>query len=78
MLASSVLGFMLLNYLFGKIFLGDAGTYFVGFLVPWTALLLPMCNEEISPWASLLVCAYPIVEVLYSIVRRMKARLKAG
>jgi UDP-N-acetylmuramyl pentapeptide phosphotransferase/UDP-N-acetylglucosamine-1-phosphate transferase len=78
MLASSVLGFMLLNYPFGKIFLGDAGAYFVGFLVAWAALLLPMRNEEISPWASLLVCAYPIVEVLYSMARRMKAQLKAG
>lgn len=78
MLASSVLGFMLLNYPFGKIFLGDAGAYFVGFLVAWVALLLPMRNEEISPWASLLACAYPIVEVLYSMARRMKAKLKAG
>jgi UDP-N-acetylmuramyl pentapeptide phosphotransferase/UDP-N-acetylglucosamine-1-phosphate transferase len=78
MLASSILGFMLLNYPFGKIFLGDAGAYFVGFLVAWLALLLPMRNEEISPWASLLVCAYPIVEVLYSMARRMKAQLKAG
>jgi UDP-N-acetylmuramyl pentapeptide phosphotransferase/UDP-N-acetylglucosamine-1-phosphate transferase len=78
MLVSSVLGFMLLNYPFGKIFLGDAGAYFVGFLVAWVALLLPMRNEEISPWASLLVCAYPIVEVLYSMARRMKAQLKAG
>lgn len=78
MLASSVLGFMLLNYPFGKIFLGDAGAYFVGFLVAWIALLLPMRNEEISPWASLLACAYPIVEVLYSMARRMKAKLKAG
>ncbi len=78
MLASSISGFMLLNYPFGKIFLGDAGAYFVGFLVAWLALLLPMRNEEISPWASLLVCAYPIVEVLYSMARRMKAKLKAG
>ncbi len=77
-LASSILGFMLLNYPFGKIFLGDAGAYFVGFLVAWLALLLPMRNEEISPWASLLACAYPIVEILYSMVRRMKAKLNSG
>lgn len=78
MLASCVLGFMLLNYPFGKIFLGDAGAYFVGFLVAWIALLLPMRNEEISPWASLLACAYPVVEVLYSMFRRMRAQFKAG
>jgi UDP-N-acetylmuramyl pentapeptide phosphotransferase/UDP-N-acetylglucosamine-1-phosphate transferase len=77
-LVSSILGFMLLNYPFGKIFLGDSGAYFVGFLVAWLALLLPMRNEEISPWASLLVCAYPIVEVLYSMTRRMKAQVKTG
>jgi len=78
MLASTLLGFMLLNYPFGKIFLGDAGAYFVGFLVAWIALLLPMRNEEISPWASLLACAYPIVEVLYSMYRRMRAQQRAG
>ena len=78
MLASSILGFMMLNYPFGKIFLGDAGAYFVGFLVAWIALLLPMRNSGVSPWASLLTCAYPIVEVLYSMVRRMRAQLKAG
>ena len=78
MLGSIVFGFMLLNYPFGKIFLGDAGAYFVGFLVAWIALLVPMRHEEVSPWASLLVCAYPVVEVLYSMARRMKAKLKAG
>lgn len=77
MLATSLFAFMLLNYPFGKIFLGDAGAYFVGFLLAWIALLLPMRNEEISPWASLLVCAYPVVEVLYSMVRRMRSHVKA-
>jgi UDP-N-acetylmuramyl pentapeptide phosphotransferase/UDP-N-acetylglucosamine-1-phosphate transferase len=76
--ASGVLGFILLNYPFGKIFLGDAGAFFVGFLLAWLALLLPMRNEEISPWASLLACAYPITEVIYSMARRMNAQLKAG
>jgi len=78
MLASTIFGFMMLNYPFGKIFLGDAGAYFVGFLVAWVALLLPMRHSEISPWASLLTCAYPVVEVLYSMARRLKAQLKAG
>ena len=78
MLASTLLGFMLLNYPFGKIFLGDAGAYFVGFLVAWIALLLPMRNDEISPWASLLVCAYPVVEVLYSMVRRKLSQHQVG
>jgi len=41
-------------------------------------VLLPMRNPAVSPWASLLVCAYPIVEVMYSIVRRLHSRHSAG
>jgi UDP-N-acetylmuramyl pentapeptide phosphotransferase/UDP-N-acetylglucosamine-1-phosphate transferase len=75
-IVGSISGFMLLNYPFGKIFMGDSGAYFIGFLIGWVALLLPMRNEEISPWTSLLVCAYPVTEVLYSIFRRRLAQLK--
>lgn len=78
LVSAAVLGFMLLNYPFGKIFLGDAGAYFLGFLMAWIALLLPMRNSDVSPWASLLVCAYPVVEVLYSMVRRMVAKKQTG
>lgn len=73
-----LLGFMGLNYPWGKIFLGDSGAYFVGFLIAWIALLLPVRNPEISPWASLLVCIYPVTEVLYSMVRRLLNRTSSG
>jgi UDP-N-acetylmuramyl pentapeptide phosphotransferase/UDP-N-acetylglucosamine-1-phosphate transferase len=66
-----IIGFILLNYPFGKIFLGDAGAYFVGFALAWFAILLPVRHESVSPWASLLICAYPVIEALYSIYRRM-------
>lgn len=77
-LAVAVMGFMLLNYPLGKIFLGDAGAYFVGFLVAWMAVLLPVRHDTISPWSALLVCAYPVTEVLYSMVRRMLSQQRAG
>ena len=77
-LAGSVFGFMLLNYPFGKIFLGDAGAYFVGFLVAWIAILMTIRHDTISPWAALLVCAYPVTEVLYSMVRRMWRQQQTG
>ena len=32
------LGFMLVNFPFGKIFLGDGGAYLLGFLVGWIAI----------------------------------------
>lgn len=77
-MVSVLIGFMALNYPWGKIFLGDAGAYFIGFIIAWIALLLPMRNPEVSPWASLLVCIYPVTEVLYSMVRRSFNRVSSG
>jgi hypothetical protein len=54
----------------GRLFLGDGGAYFAGFAIAGLAVLLSMRNPEVSPWASFMVCAYPITEVMYSIVRR--------
>lgn len=69
-IAGAVLGFFLVNWPFGKIFLGDGGAYFLGFTLAWIAILLPARNAQVSPWASLLICSYPIIEVLFSIYRR--------
>ena len=65
-----VAGFMLLNFPFGKIFMGDGGAYFMGFMLAWTAVLLPMRNPQVSPWSSIVVCAYPIIETVVSMIRR--------
>ncbi len=69
-IAGAVLGFFLINWPLGKIFLGDGGAYFVGFALAWIAVLLPHRNISITPWTSLLICAYPVMEVLTSYVRR--------
>jgi UDP-N-acetylmuramyl pentapeptide phosphotransferase/UDP-N-acetylglucosamine-1-phosphate transferase len=69
-LAAAVAGFWLVNFPWGKLFLGDGGAYFAGFALAWIAVLLPMRNPAVSPWASLLVCGYPVIEVLYSVARR--------
>ena len=69
-IAAAVAGFFLVNWPRGKIFLGDGGAYFLGFALAWIAVLLPERNASVSPWSSLLVCAYPITEVGFSIYRR--------
>jgi UDP-N-acetylmuramyl pentapeptide phosphotransferase/UDP-N-acetylglucosamine-1-phosphate transferase len=69
-IAGAVFGFFLINWPLGKIFLGDGGAYFVGFALAWIAVLLPHRNASITPWTSLLICAYPVMEVLTSYVRR--------
>lgn len=69
-IAGAVTGFFLLNWPKGKIFLGDGGAYFLGFTLAWIAVLLPERNAIISPWSSLLICSYPIIEVLFSFIRK--------
>ena len=69
-IASVTGGFMLVNYPLGKIFLGDGGAYLLGFLLGWISVMLIARNNNISPWAPLLVCAYPVLEVLFSMLRR--------
>lgn len=71
-LACIALGFVAVNWPWGKIFMGDGGAYLMGFLVAWVAILLPMRHIEIHGWATLLACAYPVLEVLFSIRRKIK------
>jgi len=68
--AAAMLGFMVLNFPYGRIFLGDGGAYFVGFAMAWLAILLVTRHPQISPWAAASIVAYPVVEMLYSIWRK--------
>lgn len=77
-LAGSVAGFLLVNWPLGKIFLGDGGAYFSGFAIAWLAVLLLARHAEVSAWAPLLVCGFPILEVMFSIYRRRKRNINPG
>lgn len=68
--SAAVFGFFLMNWPWGKIFLGDGGSYFGGFALSWSCVLLVERNPSISPFAGLLVCIYPCTETLFSIYRR--------
>jgi UDP-N-acetylmuramyl pentapeptide phosphotransferase/UDP-N-acetylglucosamine-1-phosphate transferase len=78
LVAASIAGFWLVNYPWGKLFMGDGGAYFSGFALAWFAVLLPVRNPEVSVWAGLLVCAYPVIEVIYSVVRRAMRHQSPG
>lgn len=77
-LACITAGFFLVNFPFGKIFLGDGGAYLMGFLLAWVSVLLLARNAKISAWAPLLACGYPVLEVLFSIWRRHQRNLHPG
>jgi UDP-N-acetylmuramyl pentapeptide phosphotransferase/UDP-N-acetylglucosamine-1-phosphate transferase len=70
LLAACVLGFFLVNWPLGKLFLGDGGSYFLGFALAWACVLLVERHAEVSAFAALLLCIHPIAEVLYSVYRR--------
>jgi UDP-N-acetylmuramyl pentapeptide phosphotransferase/UDP-N-acetylglucosamine-1-phosphate transferase len=69
-LACCALGFGGANWPMGKIFLGDGGAYLLGFVLAWVAVLLPMRSPHVNAWATILVCAYPVIEVGFSVRRR--------
>jgi len=71
-------GFLLINYPYGKIFLGDGGAYLLGFVLGWIAVMIAMRNPSVSPWAPMLACGYPIIEVLFSMARRSARTLRLG
>ncbi len=77
-LSACIWGFFWVNWPFGKLFLGDGGSYFVGFALAWVAVLLIERNPSVSPFAALLVCIHPVSEVLLSIFRRKLKKMNPG
>lgn len=78
LVAAAVGGFWLVNFPWGKLFLGDGGAYFSGFALAWLSVELLARNPGVSAWASVLCCGYPTIEVLYSVARRRKLRRSPG
>jgi len=73
--AGSTLGFFILNFPKGKIFLGDGGAYLLGFMVAIIGILLASNYENISPWYILAIFIYPVWEVIFSILRKLSIGL---
>jgi UDP-N-acetylmuramyl pentapeptide phosphotransferase/UDP-N-acetylglucosamine-1-phosphate transferase len=63
--------FLCWNYPRGKVFLGDAGAYFVGFMYAELAIQLVARNDQVSPWYVVLLAGYPIIDTLFAMYRRL-------
>src|SRR5690606_1206125 len=70
----AILGFLVLNFPKGRIFLGDGGAYWLGGMAAMIGILLPLRNPELSPLLAPMVLAYPILELLVSMGRRLVRR----
>lgn len=77
MLAASIFGFFLVNYPFGRIFLGDAGAYTLGFVLSWFAISILLNAPDASAWALLLVLFWPVADTLLAIYRRSRRKVDA-
>jgi UDP-N-acetylmuramyl pentapeptide phosphotransferase/UDP-N-acetylglucosamine-1-phosphate transferase len=77
-LAACVWGFFWVNWPFGKLFLGDGGSYFIGFALAWVAVLLIERNPGVSAFAAVVICVHPVTEVLFSIFRRKVRKAHPG
>ena len=78
MIAIACVPFLLVNFPFGYIFLGDAGAYTLGHLLSWVAIILMYRHPEISAWAILLLFFWPATETLLSIYRRFMSKTPSG
>jgi UDP-GlcNAc:undecaprenyl-phosphate GlcNAc-1-phosphate transferase len=70
----AIAGFMLFNFPRGLIYLGDGGAYLIGFWIGELLILLVTRNPKVSAWFPVLLCSYPVCEMLFSIYRRAFVR----
>jgi UDP-N-acetylmuramyl pentapeptide phosphotransferase/UDP-N-acetylglucosamine-1-phosphate transferase len=77
-IASALAGFLLMNFPWGKIFMGDAGAYGVAHLLVWVAILMLDRIAQLTPWALLLVFFWPLADTILAIVRRRRAGKPVG
>ena len=65
--------FFLYNILISNVFLGDTGSYFLGFIIS-TISLYYFNNNQISAGFFACTLSYPCLEIIFSIFRRLKLR----
>ena len=72
-LIAALMGFLVLNFPWGRIFLGDAGAYLTGHVLAWLSVILMFRAPDVTPWAIVLIFFWPLVDTLFAIYRRRMA-----
>lgn len=65
-----VIIFLGFNFPWGKIFLGDSGAYFLGFMMSLLTIIIFSEHPETPTWVAVLILFYPSFELLFSIIRK--------
>ncbi len=74
LLGAAMVGFLMLNWPLGIVFMGDAGSYGVGHVLIWIAILLAWRVPDIAVPALLLILFWPFADTFHSITRRLMRR----
>jgi len=67
--------FLIFNYPFGKIFLGDFGAYFIGFMISLITIYFFGEYPNEYTWIAVLILFYPSIELLFSFIRKKRIGL---
>ena len=71
----AVLGFLFYNFNPARIFMGDSGSYFLGFVLAVTSLSgVPRASAAVALLVPILALGVPIFDVLFSVLRRVLER----
>ena len=66
-----LISFLIFNYPFGKIFLGDAGSYFIGLLAGYLVIEIFAANPQLPTSSAVIIIFYPALEVIFSYFRKI-------
>ncbi len=71
-LSGAVIGFLRYNWYPSKLFMGDAGSYFMGFSLAFLSIYITQQKDSVvPPVAALLILAVPIVDTVTIMVKRI-------
>ena len=66
-----LLVFLLFNFPFGKIFIGDLGAYLYGFIIGNLTIIFFGRQPQLPSWLAVLILFYPCFELLFSYLRKI-------
>ena len=66
--------FLIFNFPWGKLFMGDSGAYMIGMLLGIWAINFFGIHSSISSWNAVIIFFYPIIELIFSIIRKIKQK----
>jgi len=73
-----ILSFLIILNVLNKIYLGDGGSYLIGFLFAYYLIGIYEKNPSVSPFYIILLLWYPCFENLFSILRKFKFKKSAA